>query len=110
LSGLRRQLRGVASSWALTEDVAFRLVTVVNELVTNVVEHARTPCRVTVRHAGSVLRVLVTDYSDSPPQLHPHDSGASRGKGLQLIDGLAARWGWTPHRVGKTVWASIAPT
>lgn len=105
---LRRRLQGLATRWGLSEDETFTLLTVVNELVANVVDHARTPCRVTVRRAGSVLRVLVTDYSDVPPRLQPQDVRAARGRGLQLIDSLAAQWGWTAHRRGKTVWASIA--
>jgi anti-sigma regulatory factor (Ser/Thr protein kinase) len=104
----RRQLDGLTARWALTEDETFRLMTVVTELVSNAIDHARTPCRVTVRLAGSVLRVLVTDHSDAPPRLQPRDPRTSSGKGLQLIDALAAQWGWTANRRGKTVWASIA--
>lgn len=105
---LRRQLESLARRWGLTEDETFRLLIVVNELVSNVIDHARTSCRVTVRLAESGLRVLVTDYSQAPPQLAARDLQTIRGHGLHLIDGLAAQWGWATHAQGKTVWASIA--
>ena len=105
---LRDQLRGLARQWSLNDEETFRLLTVATELVTNVIEHARSPYRVTVRLTGSVLRVLVTDHSDAAPQLRPHGSDPVGRYGLRLVDELAAQWGWTLHRRGKTVWASIA--
>ncbi len=107
LNVLRRQLQGLAARWALTEDETFRLLMVVNELVSNVIDHARTPFRVTVRLTGTVLRVLVTDHCAAAPQLQTHDQAVPAGHGLHLVDDLAAQWGWTGHRRGKTVWASI---
>lgn len=94
------------------------LAVVLTELVTNAVEHARTPLTVTVslHHgpghvdgAGPVVRIEVADGSTAPPVPQPLDPWATRGRGLQMIDALATRWGHTAVAGGKTVWAELAP-
>jgi len=107
LGSLRTQLRCLASLWALPEDCVDALVMIVNELVCNAIDHARTMCEVTVRHSRTLVRVLVTDDSPLPPRIPPHDVTAPRGRGLQMVKALASRWGWTARHHGKTVWAVV---
>jgi len=107
LAGLRAQLRHLASVWALPDDCVDALVMIVNELVCNAIDHARTACEVTVRHTASLVRVLVSDGSTVPPRIPPHDVTAPRGRGLQMVKALADRWGWTARHHGKTVWAAV---
>jgi anti-sigma regulatory factor (Ser/Thr protein kinase) len=63
---------------------------------------------VTVAVSGGVVRVEVTDRSGpGEPQLCPADDDAEGGRGLGLVAGLAARWGWR-RRGGRTVtWFEI---
>jgi two-component sensor histidine kinase len=100
---------------------------VLTELVTNAVEHARTPLTVTVgllltsANAGAgdengsggaralVLRIEVTDGSTLPPRPHPLNPRAARGRGLQMVEALTTGWGHTLTATGKTVWAELAP-
>jgi two-component sensor histidine kinase len=107
LAGLRAQLRYLASLWAVTEDCADRILMIVNELVSNAIDHARTACHITVRRSESIVRVLVADDSPLPPRIPPHDVNAARGRGLQMIKALSSRWGWTARHGGKTVWAVV---
>jgi two-component sensor histidine kinase len=107
LVGLRAQLRHLASLWALPEDCVDTLVMIVNELVCNAIDHARTMCEITVRRTKPLVRVLVTDGSTSPPRIPPHDITAPRGRGLQMVKALADRWGWSARHRGKTVWAVV---
>jgi two-component sensor histidine kinase len=107
LAGLRAQLRYLASVWALPEDCTDRLLMIVNELVSNAIDHARTACDITVRRTRSLVRVLVADDSPLPPRIPPHDVTAARGRGLQMVKALASRWGWTARHGGKTVWAVV---
>jgi len=94
------------------EDVdAVRLV--VSELVTNAVRHARASQSITLelsRH-DDVVRVMVSDESTSPPE--PGDltsQTAEGGRGVELVDALADRWGSEPRRGGKTVWCELRAT
>ncbi|MFF5975462.1 ATP-binding protein [Streptomyces sp. NPDC012769] len=83
----------------------------VGELLTNVIQHVGegTPVtvRVTAAHAGRV-RVAV---SDPDPRLWPVlrevSDGAESGRGIGIIDALAARWGVDQAPYGKTVWCEL---
>ncbi|MEU6053136.1 ATP-binding protein [Streptomyces xanthochromogenes] len=90
---------------------------VVSELVTNAVKHGVQPAP---RPPGTLWLVLhllhpgllcaVTDPSPAPPQPHISDVWSTAGRGLHVIDTLAADWGWTPSPApGKTVWALLPP-
>ena len=62
---------------------------VINELLTNAVEHARTRLILAVSFTGTALVVEVRDESVAEPQLQPVDLQAARGRGLQFVDALA---------------------
>ena len=59
---------------------------------------------VAVRAGGGVVRVEVTDRAGpGTPELRPASRDAEGGRGLQLVAGLAARWGWRRRRGGWLV-------
>jgi len=35
-------------------------------------------------------------------------AGSERGRGLQIVGALSARWGWHPERGGKAIFAILA--
>ena len=81
---------------------------VVTELVNNVVAHARTPMTVLVAARNNGVAVAVRDESSRTPSF----SGAPAptaygGRGMLLIDSVAARWGCLPLGTGKIVWAVL---
>jgi anti-sigma regulatory factor (Ser/Thr protein kinase) len=110
LGVLRAEVRSRAETWGLLEDDLDVLMLIVSELVSNAIEHARTASVVIVRRLTLMVRVIVIDGSSAPPLLQPYDVTAPRGRGLQMVDELAARWGWERHSRGKTVWASVELT
>jgi anti-sigma regulatory factor (Ser/Thr protein kinase) len=87
-------------------DVAVLLV---SEIFSNSVRHSGSGAageRVTVavRAGGGVVRVEVTDWAGpGTPELRPASRDAEGGRGLQLVAGLAARWGWRRRRGGWLV-------
>ena len=112
LPALRREVQIAALSWALKPDEIDNLLMIVNELVSNVVEHAGTSCRVTVRSRPHMVRVLVSDLSPTGPAMAAPIVSRTRGLGLgmHIVAGLARRWGWSQHPTGKTVWATMDRT
>lgn len=52
------------------------------------------------------LRIEVDDTGAGEPQLRTPDS--TGGRGLILIDRLAAAWAHTRHHGHKTVWTEVA--
>lgn len=81
-----------------------------SEVITNALLHAGTPSRVSVRTEGSGVRVEVFDGSTTPPLRRlGYSRTATTGRGLQLLDRLAARWGWSPLADGKVTWFVVEP-
>ena len=105
----RALFRRACLDWALGnayDDAAL----VVNELVTNVVRHAHTSCRLDIRLDAHGLRVEVRDQGPLPPALLDQAGHLLHcGAGLHLVATLSNRWGLEPHVDGKTVWARFSP-
>jgi anti-sigma regulatory factor (Ser/Thr protein kinase) len=91
-------------------DVAVLLL---SELFGNSVRHSGSGApgetvTVAARAGDGMVQVEVADRSGpGVPELRPADCDAEGGRGLQLVAGLAARWGWR-RRGGRTVtWFEI---
>ena len=72
----------------------------VSELFGNSVRHSRSGAAggtvtVAVSAGDGLVRVEVTDRSGPEvPEPYPAGRDAEAGRGLQMVAGLAARWGW----------------
>jgi anti-sigma regulatory factor (Ser/Thr protein kinase) len=99
------------SGWNL-ENLAEEAVIIATELVTNAIKHGAVAGHGQVelawqRHATRVICIVV-DGSARPPVLAVADVSAESGRGLLVIQALAASWGWM--MVGatqKAVWAAL---
>lgn len=79
-----------------------------DELVTNAQRHGDSPriCRLALVHDGRRLRIEVEDTAPGQPRIRtPDDTG---GRGLIMVDQLAAAWGVQRYPHHKTVWAELA--
>ncbi|MFB7410266.1 MULTISPECIES: ATP-binding protein [unclassified Streptomyces] len=102
--------RLVGSGIGGDEPLAETLVLLISELVTNAVVH--TGCPAVLRMliaAGGGVRVEVADASDRPPRPRHAEGDDTNGRGLELVDGLADRWGWQPEGAGKSIWCEVDP-
>ncbi|MFI5865250.1 ATP-binding protein [Streptomyces sp. NPDC051546] len=89
------------------EPLAETLILLISELVTNAVVHTGCPAVLRMLFGEPGVRVEVADASDrapSPRQASGEDTG---GRGLELVDGLADRWGWQREGAGKRIWCEI---
>ena len=60
------------------------------------------------RPQARTVRVEVTDRAGpGTPQLRPADRDAESGRGLELVEGLAARWGWRRRGSRMVTWFEI---
>ncbi|MEE4593269.1 ATP-binding protein [Streptomyces sp. DSM 41524] len=137
VSRARRWARSrlVGSGIGADEPLAETLVLLISELVTNAVVHTGCPAVLRMlfpaqsmgggsgsgggagggtpgpfpsRGAGvGTVRVEVADASDRAPRQRCADEGDTHGRGLELVDGLADRWGWQPEGSGKRIWCEI---
>jgi anti-sigma regulatory factor (Ser/Thr protein kinase) len=86
-----------------------RLSTLVSELATNAILHARTAFRVDVTSIGGAIRVTVADESEQLPVLRTYQNTQPTGRGLHFVDALSDRWGFIKSTRGKAVWFEIDP-
>jgi len=103
----RRRVGALLTEWGLDGDGAQPTLLAITELLTNAVEHASAPIHLTVEWGHTFVRVQVHDSAPGAPPAPTHDPEAARGHGLQIVEGLALRRGWTPEQHGKTVWADV---
>ena len=88
-------------------------VLLASEVVTNAVLHGRSDVRVAVRDMGDTARIEVSDGSARSPRLNRFHVESATGRGLRLVEQLAARWGVAPAGSGdgdgKVVWFEVGP-
>ena len=64
---------------------------------------------VAVIFGDGTVRVEVTDRAGpGTPELRPADRDAEGGRGLQLVAGLAARWGWRRRGGRMVTWFELS--
>lgn len=83
----------------------------VSELVTNALLHGEgSMIRVTLGCRLGALHCEVEDAGSARPAVRQGDNEEGEsGRGLVLVEHLAARWGSRPSGWGKTVWFDLVP-
>lgn len=106
--------RLVGSGIGDDEPLAETLILLISELVTNAVVHTGCPAVLRMLFGGTgasgaagTVRVEVADASDRPPLQRHAEGDDTGGRGLELVDGLADRWGWLPEGAGKQIWCEV---
>lgn len=109
VAALRRILRLHLTHWRL-RDLIEAAQLCVSELVTNVITHVGrgTPTMLTLSVSGNHLRIEVRDPdARALPTLLSASPGGETGRGLVMLDAMAARWGVILTASGKTTWAEL---
>lgn len=95
-----------AACGQLPQDEVDKAVLLTSELVTNAVLHAHTPIEVCV-HAGAGIRVEVSDRDPTVPVRRAQTSESLSGRGLEIVELLAASCGVVDDAEGKTLWFTV---
>ncbi|WP_329127000.1 PAS domain S-box protein [Streptomyces sp. NBC_01465] len=102
----RRFLRRTLEDWGC-EDLTDTACLLASELLTNAVRHACDPLRLRLRRTRDDLTIEVCDGSPVLPRARTAALDEESGRGLALLDQLAATWGTLPTQDGKAVWFSV---
>jgi anti-sigma regulatory factor (Ser/Thr protein kinase) len=78
-----------------------------SEVVTNAVLHAQGEIHVSVACDGGRVRVEVADASRNAPAPRRASAHATTGRGMMLVDAIAAAWGVERRPPGKVVWFEV---
>jgi anti-sigma regulatory factor (Ser/Thr protein kinase) len=99
----RRFVKEALARWELEvlTDIAVLLT---SELVTNAIVHAQTEVAVTIRRKerDSVI-ISVQDGSSIHPRISAHAEDSTTGRGISILDQLAASWEVIRQGAGKTI-------
>jgi two-component sensor histidine kinase len=87
--------------------MAYEVVLIVNELVTNAVVHTVGSVMLTLDVKPESVRVVVSDSSDTLPRQRAQDLSAVGGRGLALVAAMSDDWGVHERDGGKVVWADV---
>jgi anti-sigma regulatory factor (Ser/Thr protein kinase) len=79
-----------------------------SEVVTNAVEHGSAPVRLCIDCDAHGIVVSVDDCNPILPKALRTDRRRHSGRGLVLVERLAAEWGVRPTKDGKQVWFRLA--
>ncbi len=102
---LNRQLR----QWGW-QRISYEVELAATELVTNALVHADSEVDIRLREYADRIRVEVRDSDPRPPLPAPiiasgaGESESEHGRGLIIVESLAASWGNSPSGRGKSVW------
>ncbi|MFS4092488.1 SpoIIE family protein phosphatase [Streptomyces sp. AF1A] len=110
---LRHFLTDLMNTWMLSVDID-ALELLVSEVVTNSLVHAQSEVDVRLRNYPDHLRVEVRDTNPHPPVMaaivgadEAVNDEAESGRGLLIVNALAAAWGTSPAGRGKTTWFEL---
>jgi anti-sigma regulatory factor (Ser/Thr protein kinase) len=95
-------------AWGLSESLSYDIVLSTSELVTNAVEHGRGEVAVELRLVGRRVVLRVWDDLRETPVLTRPGVSSPRGRGLAIVEALAASWGCQHAEDGKWVWAEFS--
>lgn len=109
----RRFLRHLLTDEGIDDDLVDTAVLCLSEILTNAVIHTGAPSELRVSVETGIVTVAVRDQGsprgDRPGRRGDVDPLRVHGRGLQLVDALAARWGSELDAVGTTVWFVLEP-
>lgn len=93
--GSRESLRETLRAWDVNQDCIENAALCLSEMVTNTLIHTDGGCQVQVQLVAGVLTVRVHDLGLADRPLHPPiaDVLEIRGRGLQIVEALASRFG-----------------
>jgi anti-sigma regulatory factor (Ser/Thr protein kinase) len=107
----RQFLREELAAWEVGDELGDVAVLCLSELVTNAVMHTGTPSQLRVTLGADVLTLAVRDHGSTAPEVGTPVADADplsvHGRGLQVIDALARRWGVERDDAGTTVWVEL---
>lgn len=84
-------------------------ILVASELAANGVRHGKPPITLRLTEFDDRLRITVGNHGDSAdPRIITADPDASHGRGLSMVERLAAEVGWERDGDRLDVWADIA--
>lgn len=82
--------------------------TLVSELATNAVLHAKTDYTITISRTNGTILVRVFDLNSVLPRRRRYGPDSTTGRGILLVADLSTRWGVEAEGSGKVIWFELS--
>lgn len=109
VAAARRFVEAALAVWEL-DDVNAVALLLTSELVTNAILHARTAVQLVAERTPTELVIEVWDGAPHAAAIPRNALESETGRGLLLVDRLAARWGVRRSGRRKMVWFALPLT
>jgi anti-sigma regulatory factor (Ser/Thr protein kinase) len=106
-AGKARAFVQSALAGAGLDHLAYTATLLVSELVANAILHSGTPMEVVVRCDADRARIEVHDGNPVLPVRKHYSNMSGTGRGLLLVERMAAEWGAERTNGGKVVWFEL---
>jgi PAS domain S-box-containing protein len=100
----RRLVAATLRRWEIPPGVTDDVVLLTSELVTNAIIHGRPPIELRLRRMAADLLLEVIDTATLLPRKQQPTPDDEHGRGLQIVELLADRWGTRATERGKSMW------
>ena len=107
VSTARRRVRRVCAGCGLSDETLDDVQLALTELISNALRHGAPPVIYSCECSASKVLICVDDGSADVGGPHQPHWVAEHGRGLQIVDALAAHWGTESRGAGKRVWAVL---
>ncbi|WP_345714183.1 SpoIIE family protein phosphatase, partial [Kineococcus glutinatus] len=104
----RAHVRARCREAGVDEDVCDTTVLLASEIVTNALIHGRSEARLRVLLTPQAVRVEVGDDNARHPVRVERNDEALDGRGMNILEVLAAAWGVREEPAGKVVWFEVS--
>ncbi|HUR23116.1 MAG TPA: ATP-binding protein [Acidimicrobiales bacterium] len=104
----RRFVRDVLTSRRVPEVVVDTVELLTSEVVTNAIIHGKSGPELAVTVDGNVVRVAVQDLSPAVPVRNLAHLDDVSGRGVVIVEEMAAAWGVEQRDGSKRVWFEVA--
>jgi anti-sigma regulatory factor (Ser/Thr protein kinase) len=101
---VERTLKG----WDTDADAIATARLLASELVTNAVLYGYGARELRLRLNDADLTIMVSDDAPGRPYARTPSGESEVGRGMQLIEACASRWGVEPDGAGKIVWCELS--
>ena len=103
----RQLLSRLLQSWRMADETMGDVQLLASEITANAIQHGQSPVTLIARYDGQRVRVEVGDGSRELPQRRMPRANDEGGRGMFLVDAMAADWGVIPTLHGKRVWFEV---
>lgn len=107
VSGVRELMRRLLASWRMADKATRDVELLATEITANAIRHGQSPVTLIARYDGKRVRVEVGDAARELPLPRRPDEMDEGGRGMLLVQSLAADWGVVTTLSGKRVWFEV---